>query len=301
MPDIEHDLWSGWPLIKSIDAAPGGAEARAHNRLQGKRRRQLKTLTMIAESRSDLLRGERDVDITSDQVAKWMEAISGEKEASVYETRDQVNLLVQGLERGRLKLGWKVDVPAPMHLIHRESSPFTPKTFEELAVFRDWNSDVTKQLISKNFSAQLNDEKTDLAFREQLSWGVVLFLSIEGDGLINARLINAIPLFCNTLTFSEDRAWMEFYGDTAKAFGSKPPPRSRWLFGPSSLAALLHHLSIYGQPKCKNYAEAKLFTKKSWRKFCLGVGSEHVSIETHAKRVELSLRLYLPPESPRVS
>lgn len=295
MFDVESGLWPGWRLISLIAAVSGGSEARARARLEDKRRRQLQVLKMIAKSRGDLLRGARDVDITPEQVAEWMKAFSGDKGESVYEIRDQVNFLALGLEKGRLELGWKVDIPAPIRLIPREPSPFTPDSFKELNAYRDWRNGVVETLISRGLSALTGEGKYQSADQEKISWGLVLFLGMENDGLINAKCLYAMPNFCKTLTLGGDSVWLEFFGDTPEASESRTPPRLRWFLGPTTLAVLLRHLSIYGEPDCDSAFNAKIYSRQAWRFFCSAIGCKHFALATQSKRVEQSIRLSLPP------
>lgn len=297
MSNVADSLWNGWKLTE-VTAASGGAEARANSRLAAKRRRQIKVLELIRKTRPDLLLGDLDSAISSQEVADWVKTIQNESAASTYDVRDQINFLALSLDRGRRELNWQVEAPAPLQLIHRESNPFTPRSFAGLNAYRDWHAAVSEQISSNGFKSILLNGNQSAGHRrlepEFVSWGLVLFFAITRDGLINTKYVSALPLFSESLTIHSGNAWLELFSTVPEKYKRRLPPRFRWLLGPTTFAVLLRHLSKFGHPKLKDYKDAKSFTDKAWRQFTKAVAETSFSITACARYADAAMRFSLP-------
>lgn len=290
-------LWSGWKTVDP-EKGEGGSELRVYWRLKAKRRRQEAVLDLIARDHEELLYGRRDVEVSDEVVRQWQKNLTLDGENSIYDIRDEINFLASGLNRGKGELGWKVNAPAPISLIRRESSPFTIDAFRKLNGIRRWSDDVERYLTSGKLPSKVyRSEKAEepakaRAKRELRSWGVVLHMAIRQDGVLNRKYLNLIPLFLDSLCTHSGMTWITFEDRTKWEL---TVIRHRWLIGPTTLSFLFKHLSTFGPPQVTDVSESKRFTGMAWTAFRRAVGGRKVSLAEACAAVETQHSFKLPP------
>ena len=208
------NLWAGWKLAKPKDGE-GGVEARSARRVREKRARQKTVIELIRETRLDMIRGDHNLVITPDEVKAWQAKIQDQSKNSTLELRDRINFLVSSLAAGAKDLGWQVSPPAPISHVIQPPSIFTPSEFKDLHVFRKLQTTVFNIIQHPDFLKLLRDGNRLKGHRsinpEILSWGLIIYQAITQDGLLNLKVVNALPMFVNSLTIEQDLAWIDVF------------------------------------------------------------------------------------------
>ncbi|ERS91794.1 tyrosine-type recombinase/integrase [Halomonas sp. PBN3] len=302
MSEPFSSVWKGWNLLVLPEAA-GGAEARRRQQLRPRQQGQLEVLAQVNEFHPGLVSGERDITVPDDLPQQWVDHILSKAGASAAASRHKVNFLVQGLRQGERQLGWQVRVPAPMHHVQPEASPFTPDALVRLNAYRDWCRLVEEGLQTDQFHDLLQQGNGLKGHRrlesEHISWGLLMYLAITRDGLLARKAVNSLPLAAATLATYGGTAWCLLHESPPEDMPEPVPPRSRWLLGASTLAVLMRHLDRYGDPqqqaKTTSYKTAKEFSATAWSAFCRAVGADKsMTLPACQAMAATALRLHVP-------
>ncbi|MGE4533199.1 tyrosine-type recombinase/integrase [Halomonas sp.] len=302
MSELFRSVWEGWNLLVLPEAA-GGAEARRRQQLRQRQQGQLEVLAQVNEYHPGLVSGECDITVPDELPQQWVDHILSKAGASAAASRHKLNFLVQGLRQGERQLGWKVRVPAPMHHVQPEASPFTPDALVRLNAYRDWCCLVEEGLKTDQFHDLLQHGNGLKGHRrlesEHISWGLLMYLAITRDGLLARKAVNSLPLAAATLATYGGTSWCLLHESPPEDLPEPVPPRSRWLLGASTLAVLMRHLDRYGDPqqqaKIPSYKTAKEFSATAWSAFCRAVGADKsMTLPACQAMAATALRLHVP-------
>ncbi|MDH5766974.1 MAG: site-specific integrase, partial [Gammaproteobacteria bacterium] len=243
----ESKIWDGWN-IRDCGVKPDGGEAlRRYERRRKYRNERIGILSIVEKINPRLIYGHRDIKCTDDEVSKLLERIAENSES--IRVKQGHNFLVQGLEAGKKKLGWKINVPSPMVNIKRDSSPFRPSQFHTLKklylIINRFNESIEDEYYYKNSSSwKKQNNNTKEIFIKNYHAGQILLSAIVNGGILSKKWLDGFgDALKHRVVIDDDYLWLDL---EVNIKNSTRKDHRRWFADPVTGLLILKWKNKYG-------------------------------------------------------
>lgn len=237
-------IWDGWALTVVAEKVVGGDKQRARNRKLQHRADQITALNIAEGIGPGLVSGVQNLSLKTGQVNEIMSALP--KELSGHRLKKTHNFLVRGFLRGVKHRSWKMQVPARMINIRRDSSPYRPNRFHQLRTLERLNAVFQKSMEDSVFFTDAADycgrvrirKESPVVTAKQLQAGQIIYSAIVNGALLNKKWLACLgEALSERLVIDGGFIWMDLIELVDESKKDKIPLFRRWF--PDPVTALL--------------------------------------------------------------
>lgn len=196
-PTVLRELWDGWYIAAGLKPKMTWPD----RSLLTTRHADLLSLAKALKKYANRLRKGGPEQDWEERLANLLEELR--RTSSPRRFRAQVNILINGIQRGNQQKIWHLRLPPPVTVIPRPLSPFTPESLSQSAAIPD---------LRKRFLTSIAETR-HLSVEERI--GQILASAILNGGLLNHKAVSAfIGLIPDQLRADRYQAWVDFPAST---------------------------------------------------------------------------------------